>query len=83
MVHSASEEGMASGKTEALNRWNKHLGKCKKNSEGQTRRYMTKYLTAAKKIREGLAPRDIQRETGICPETTRRVQKMIDQGLIR
>ena len=81
MVRSASEAGMASSKTEALNRWNKHLGKCKKNSEGQTRRYMTKYLTAAKRYAKGLRP-EISRETGICPETTRRVQKMIDQGLI-
>ncbi len=69
-------------RTEAIAGWNKHLSKCKKNSKGQQKRYHTKYLIAARKIREGLGPRDIQRETGIAPDTTRRVQKMIDRGEI-
>lgn len=73
---------MTVDKNEALGRWRKHLRICKKNSEGQQKRYHVKYLTAARKIREGLEPRDIQRETGIAPETTRRVQKMIAKGEI-
>ena len=69
-------------KRDALNRWDRHLNKCKRKSEGQGRRYQTKYSTAARKIREGLAPRDIQKVTGICPDTVRKVQKLMDRGLI-
>lgn len=73
---------MTLDKTEALSRWNRHLKKCNKNSESQKKRYSTKYLTAARKIREGLEPRDIQRETGISTDVSRKVQKMIAKGEI-
>jgi len=69
-------------KREALRRWTRHQTTCKHNSEGQLRKNRERHLLAAKKIREGLNPYEIRRETGICPETTRRVKKMMDRGEI-
>lgn len=69
-------------KKDALAWWNMHQRAAQHNSEGQMRRHHAKHVLAAKKIREGLTPKEIWRETGICTGTVQRVQKMIEKGEI-
>lgn len=73
---------MTLAKTEAIARWNKHLKKSKKNSEGQLERHHEKHLIAAEKLREGMGPVDINRETGVGMSAIYTAQKLVAKGEI-
>jgi len=73
---------MTLSRAEASNVWNRHLMRSKKLSESQLKRHHEKHLIAAEKLREGMRPLDINRETGVGMSSIYTARKLIEKGVI-